>query len=292
MDKLTSHVFVEHNYRGVTVGVVLTPRGAVCVDTPLLPADARRWREQIAALTPLPILFTIYTDGHRERVVGQQWLGGQVVAHEATWEKLRSYGDAMRQQSVEFLAHHGAPQAADELAHSLKLELPQLTVGNESRLILHLDKPRIVIRAVGGATPGSLWVELPDQGVVFAGDLVTQNTHPFMSEANTALWLERLAELQADDYFATRIVPGRGSSYKRVDVQKTQNYLADMRTRVRALMSERRGKLEPAELLPEFVNRYPIPSGEHERVQRRVRTGLEKVYEDLKSEKRRRKKSG
>jgi glyoxylase-like metal-dependent hydrolase (beta-lactamase superfamily II) len=288
MDKLTPHVFVEPGFRGTTVGVILTPQGAVCVDTPLQPVDARRWREQIAALTPLPVLYTIYTDGHRDRVLGQQWLGGQIVAHEATWEKLRSYGDAMRQQAVEFLAHHGAPAAAEELARFLKLGLPQLTLGNGSRLILHIDKPRIMIRAVGGATPGSLWVELPDQGVVFTGDLVTQNTHPFMSEAITALWLERLAELQAEGYFAAKIVPGRGNNYKRTDVHKTQGYLTDMRTRIRALMTERRGKIDPAELLPEFVSRYPTPSGEHERVQRRVRTGLERVYEELKSEKRRR----
>ena len=172
----------------------------------------------------------------------------------------------------------------------MKLGLPQLTLGNGSRLILHIDKPKIVIRAVGGATPGSLWVELPDQGVVFTGDLVTQNTHPFMSEANTALWLERLAELQAEGYFAAKIVPGRGNNYKRADVQKTQEYLTDMRARVRDLMTEQRGKIDPTELLPEFINRYPIPSGEHERVQRRVRTSLEKVYEELKSEKRRKKK--
>jgi len=45
-----------------------------------------------------------------------------------------------------------------------------------------------------------------------------------------------------------------------------------------------------AELLPEFLDWFPIPDDEHERVQRRVRTGLEKVYEELKTEKRRKKK--
>jgi len=58
---------------------------------------------------------------------------------------------------------------------------------------------------------------------------------------------------------------------------------------VREMMTERRGKFDPAELLPEFIDRFPIPGDEHERVHRRIRTGLEKVYEELKSEKRRRK---
>jgi glyoxylase-like metal-dependent hydrolase (beta-lactamase superfamily II) len=289
MDKLTSHVYVESGYRGCTVGAILTPQGVVCVDTPLLPADARSWRAQIATLTDLPVIYTIYTDGHRDRVLGQQWLGGLVVAHEATWEKLRSYGDAMRQQVIEFLSHHHAVEAAEELARHLQLGLPSLTVSDGGSLTLHLGKPQIVIRPVGGATPGSVWVELPDQAVVFAGDLVTTNTHPFMSESHTARWLERLNELRDPGYFATKLVPGRGGGYKRSDSQKVVDYLTEMRKRVREMMTERRGKFDPAELLLEFVDRFPIPADEHERVHRRIRTGLEKVSEELKAEKRKRK---
>lgn len=288
MDKLTPFVFVEPGYRGCTVGAILTPKGVICVDTPLLPDDARRWRQQIAAITHLPISYTIFTDGHRDRVLGKQWLGGLGVAHEATWEKLRSYGDAIRQQVIEFLVHHHAAEAAEELGRSLQLALPDLTVSNGGTLTLCLEKPRVVVRPVGGATPGSLWVELPDQGIVFTGDLVTQNTHPFMSEADTRTWLARLEELRDNGYFAAKLVPGRGRSYKRSDVRKTQKYLTDMRTRVREVMTARRGKFDPAELLTEFVSRFPIPDDEQERVQRRVRTGLERVYEELKAERRRR----
>jgi cyclase len=290
MDKLTSQVFVESGYRGCTVGAILTPQGVVCVDTPLLPAEARHWHTRLAELTKQPIIYTIYTDGHRDRVLGQQWLGGQVVAHEATWEKLRSYGDAMRQQVIEFLMHHGAPEAAEELARHLQLGLPQLTVSNGGTLTLHLDKPKIVVRPVGGATPGSLWVELPDQGVVFAGDVVTQSTHPFMSEATTSIWLARLAELRDAHYFATKIVPGRGHGYKRADSQVVADYLGEMRQRVQRLLTERRGKLDAAELLPEFLDWFPIPNDEHERVQRRIRAGVERVAEELKAAKRRKKK--
>jgi glyoxylase-like metal-dependent hydrolase (beta-lactamase superfamily II) len=290
MDKLTPQVFVESGYRGCTVGAIVTPIGVVCVDTPLLPAEARHWRARLAELTRQPIAYTIYTDGHRDRVLGQQWLGGMVVAHEAAWEKLRSYGDAMRQQVIEFLLHHGAPEAAEELSRHLQLGLPQLTVSNGGTLTLQVGKPKIVVRPVGGATPGSLWVELPDQGVVFTGDVVTQSTHPFMSEATTTIWLERLAELRDANYFATKIVPGRGHGYRRADTQRMTNYLGEMRRRVRQLMTERRSKFDAAELLPEFLGWFPIPNDEHERVQRRIRAGLERVAEELKTEKRRKKK--
>lgn len=289
MDKLTPNVYVETGYRGSTVGAIITPLGVICVDTPLLPADARHWRAQIASITHQPIVYLIYTDGHRDRVLGHQWLGGMIVAHEATWDKMRSYGDALRQQVVEFLAHHGAPDAAEEIAHHLQLGLPQLTVSDNSTLTLHTNKPQVSVRPVGGANPGSVWVELPDQGVVFAGDLVTLNTHPFMSEASMTVWLDRLAELRDPEYFATKIVPGRGSGYRRADTQKVSDYLTDMRDSVRQMMRERRGRIDVSELMPPFLDRFPIPIGENERVQRRIKTGLEKVYEEVKTEKRKRK---
>ncbi|MFN8597672.1 MAG: hypothetical protein U0559_16000 [Anaerolineae bacterium] len=290
MDKLTPNVYVETGYRGSTVGAILTPIGVICVDSPLLPADARHWRQQIAQLTHQPIVYLIYTDGHRDRVLGHQWLGGMPVAHEATWEKMRSYGDALRQQVVEFLSHHGAPEAADEIARQLQLGLPHLTVSDNGSLTLHTAKPRVIVRPVGGANTGSVWVELPDQGVIFTGDLVTLNTHPFMAEANTAAWLKRLAELGDANSVYTKIVPGRGSSFRRTDMQKVTDYLTDMRVQVRKMLVERRGKFDAAELMPQFLDRFPIPAGETERVQRRIKTGLEKVTEELKAEKKSRRK--
>jgi cyclase len=290
MEKIAPNVYIATHYRGSTVGAILTPIGVICVDTPMLPAEARQWREQIEQKTDLPIRYVIYTDGHRDRVLNQQWLGGLVVAHEVTWEKMRGYSDAFRQQVVDFLAHHGAPEAAEEIAHHLQLTLPQLTVGDEGRLVLHANKPRVVVRPVGGANPSSLWVELPDQGVTFAGDLVTLSTHPFMSEANTSLWLERLAELRDPKYPATKLVPGRGSGYKRSDVKKVADYLTKMHRRVQDLIDDRRSKLEAPTLMPEFIDWFPIPAGDHERVQRRIKTGLEKVYDELKAERKRRRR--
>ncbi len=290
MEKLSLHVYVESGYRGCTVGAIITPDGVICIDTPLLPADARHWRGQLAQLTDKPIRYVIFTDAHRDRVIGQQWLGGVVVAHEQAYEKIRGFGDAFHQQVVEFLAHHDAPQAADEVSHLLQLALPQITIGDGDVLTLHINKPRVIVRAVGGATPGSVWVELPDQNITFVGDLVTINTHPFMSEANTLLWLQRLVELRDKKYFATKIVPGRGGIYRKQDAQKVADYLIDMRRRMAKLMAQHRGKIDSADLLPDFLDRFPVPHGENERVQRRIRTGLERVHEELRIENRKKRR--
>jgi len=280
MDKIANSVYVSSHYRGVTVGAVVTPMGVVCVDAPMLPADAHDWRAKIASVTDAPIRYVVNTDAHRDRVLGQQWLGGAVVATEFTAERMRSYGDTFRQQVADFLSHHGAPDAAEEIALNLQVTQPQISF--TERLVLHLAEPRIEVRVVGGANPGSAWVVLPDVGVVFTGDLLTLNVHPVMSESNTAQWLERLAELRKPAFPARRIVPGRGPVARKADSQKMSLYLRDVRNRVRALIKARKPKAEVASLVAGFMPRFPIPEGERERIQRRIRAGLEHVYDELK----------
>ena len=282
MEKIASSVYVSSSYRGVTVGAIVTPMGVVCVDAPMLPADARDWRARIASVTDAPVRYVVNTDGHRDRVLGQQWLDGAVVATEFTAEKMRSFGDTFRQQVADFLSHHGSPDAAEEIALSLKVIQPQVTF--TGRLALHLAEPRVEVWAVGGANPGSAWVVLPDQGVVFVGDLLTLNVHPVMSESNTAKWLERLAELRKPAFPARRVVPGRGAVAKKADTQKMSLYLRDVRNRVRTLIKARKPKADVAALVHGFLSRFPIPEGERERIQRRIRAGLEHVYDELKQD--------
>lgn len=283
MNRTANNVYVSTGHRGVNVGAIVTPMGVICVDAPMLPADARDWRAEIASVTDLPIRYIVNTDAHRDRILGQQWLGGAVIATESTAEKMRGCGDTFRQQVADFLSHHGAPDAAEEIAVSLKVVQPQITFNG--RLVLHAAQPRVEVWNVGGANPGSAWVMLPDAGVVFAGDLLTLNMHPAMSEANTRVWLERLTELRKPSFPAKKIVPGRGSIAKKSDTQVMSKYLRDVRSRVRRLITARQPKTEAATLVSGFLPRFPIAEGERERVQRRIRAGLEHVYDELKQEK-------
>lgn len=283
MDRIANNIYIASSYRGVTVGAIVTPMGVICVDAPMLPSDARAWRAKIGSITDRPVRYVVNTDGHRDRILGQHWLGGAVVATEAAAEKMRSYGDTFRQQVADFLMHHGAPDAAEEIMLNLKVVQPQISFNG--RLVLHAESPRVEVWSIGGANPGSAWVVVPEASVVFVGDLLTLNAHPVMSEANTALWLERLAELRKPSFPARKIVPGRGPAAKKADTQHMSKYLRDVRSKVRALIKARRLKSDVAALVPAFLPRFPVVEGERERMQRRIRAGLEHTYDELKQEK-------
>ena len=72
MQRLRNNIYVEPGFHGVTVGAVATSEGLVCIDTPTLPADARKGRLQLAQLAAGNIIFSVNTDHNRDRVVGNQ----------------------------------------------------------------------------------------------------------------------------------------------------------------------------------------------------------------------------
>jgi glyoxylase-like metal-dependent hydrolase (beta-lactamase superfamily II) len=282
MKQIAPHIYVEDRYRGVTVGCIVADSGVICIDSPMLPSDARRWREQIAKLSNKPVRFTVLTDANRERILGLQHLGGAVVAHEAAWEKIKSYGDAFRQQAVDSVSPCDATAAA-EIASDLRIVVPQVTF--TSTLTLYQGDTPVVIRHVGGVTPGSLWVHLPKQGVLFAGDLVTSHAHPLTAEADIDVWLDLLDQIRDAGFPAKAIVPGRGSTCTKAALKPLAVYLRAMRTRVQSLIRLRRQKSETATLIPEFLSRYPVPSDDRECAQRRIKAGLDHIYDALKSKK-------
>jgi glyoxylase-like metal-dependent hydrolase (beta-lactamase superfamily II) len=282
MKQIAPNIHVQDGYRGVTVGCIVTPSGAICIDSPMLPADARDWRNRIAKLSDKPVRFVVLTDANRDRILGVQHLGGTVVAHDATWERMKSLGDAFRQQAADSVAPCGADAAA-EVAADWRLILPQITF--TQTMVIHNGDMPIVIQHVGGVTPGSVWVHLPKQGVLFMGDLATPTTHPLVPEADIAAWLDLLGQVQEKDFPAKTIVPGRGSPCHKAALEPIAAYLDSMRTRVQSLIRARKPKADTAQLVPEFLGRFPVAYEDRDCMQRRIKAGLDHIYDALKSKK-------
>lgn len=277
MQELAPGVYAESGYYGVVVGAILAGDDLICVDSPTLPADARDWQSRLVSLTRRPIRYVLYTDVHRDRILSSQYLDGTVVTHQAAGEALKGYGDLFRQQAADFLSRR-APEAAAELAANWRAPVPHITLS--ARLDLYYEAMSIGVQHVGGATPSSVWVSLPKQGVLFAGDVVTVNTHPYLAEADLERWLDLLSGLGGKKPPAAIIVPGRGGAVcRKKDIKELADYIEAVRARVRALVRSHRPRSDVAGLALEFLPRFPIPDAERDQVQRRVRAGLEHVYD-------------
>ena len=71
-EEIAPGVFINTHYRGCTPGFIHTEEGIILVDAPLIPEQAKDWRQQVEEEYPdSPFLYMINTDHHRGPRAGQ-----------------------------------------------------------------------------------------------------------------------------------------------------------------------------------------------------------------------------
>jgi glyoxylase-like metal-dependent hydrolase (beta-lactamase superfamily II) len=233
------------------VGIVVGERAALIVDTGMGVANGKRVLAEARRLAGERPLFLTITHFHPEH----GW-GAQVFRGEATL----LYNEAQRQELVEKfdgfveLFSTFSPEIAEILA-DVELVAPDLTYGDEARL----DLGGIVaeLRSVGTAhTRGDQIVYLPEQRLLFAGDLVENRFFPILPDpdAHGSAWIAVLERLEALE--PAVVVPGHGGVGDTALVREVRGYLADVRDRVRALGPEVDVEAAKQRLEPEIRARY------------------------------------
>jgi glyoxylase-like metal-dependent hydrolase (beta-lactamase superfamily II) len=274
MQKFAKDIYVETKFPGVTVGAIAGPEGFVCVDTPTRPSEARAWRQQLEQATGKSPKQVINLDHHRDRALGNQWFEAPVTAHDLAYDRLRLLPDLYKNSPAE----PGADSEMVEDLHGLRVILPQITFTQQLSLMAGPHEIRLVHRP--GVTPGALWVELPEAGVVFVGDCVTHKVPPFLHEANLAVWLENLVELRKTKWVKT-IVPGRGGTLAKENLKPLEDVLKLVQRKLEALARARKPRSELDSLSRDLLAKYTVPAELRTHYLRRLRSGLEHLYDRL-----------
>jgi glyoxylase-like metal-dependent hydrolase (beta-lactamase superfamily II) len=279
MKEIAPNIYVSTEYPGVNVGFVVLPKGAVAVDAPTLPRDALAWRKQIVKKAGGPILYVVLTDAHPDRVLSVALLEAPVVAARAAYERASAYTDGFRRGVVESWARR-YPDAADDLA-KVPLALPEVMFSES--LALHKGGEDVTVQRVDGCSPGSSWIHFEERDVLFAGDTLVVDTHPFMEATlDTKAWLNTLKSLRRPRYSDTIIVPGRGPVGDQSATSPLSEYIALARRRARSLQAGGRARVDKAAAVNDLLAYFPATGDEIDSVQRRVKAGLDKLCEQLK----------
>lgn len=278
MERVTQNVYMETVWPGINVGAVITSEGIILVDTPFLPNEARRWQEDLAAITDQPIIYIINTDFNPDRVVGNSWFMAPVIAHEGVWEKARTYGNGFRQQLIDSIPTSMQPYAMRELI-TWRVTLPRITF--TGRLTLYRGEQTIALIPADGATPASSLVYLPEAQVLFTGDTVVLGMHPLMTQANSKEWLETLNTIRK--MRVEHIIPGRGPLGGKQDTYPLSEYLRQLRAQVRRLYLAGRSKAEASALVSELMGYFPVPDDQRDIIRARVKGSVDRIYEEMKA---------
>jgi cyclase len=276
--EITQGVYVETGYEGGNVGAVLTIKGTLLVDTPMLPPDARAWKwalQQIGIAEPFYGI--VNTDYHPEHVLGNAvFMPARIWGHELAAKQLAKYRSSLLEQLANAYREDN-PELADEIMQ-VEVFLPEICVGD--RATIHMDSRPVQIMYLNGHTPASLGVYLPEDRILFAGDNVVQNEHPVMAQANSAAWVETLRML--DTMEIDTIVPGEGPLCDKGAIAPLIGYITEMRERVADLFKSGASRRECVDRVG-LLDYFAFSEEQAPRMKRRRRENIERVYAEIRS---------
>ncbi len=278
MEQITPNVYIENGYHFVTVGAILTADGWIGIDTPPLPNETRAWRQALHEISPVPFRYIINTDHHRDRVIGNAWFGAPAVAHRASARILQEMEPGVITQAAIELGFGDSERA---MLSNIKLVPPQIAFSDSLHLVG--DDYDIELVSKPSASLGSLWVILKKQKIIFAGDSIVVGRHPYIHDGASKSWLDILRLLRLERYDGWKVVSGRDGLVDRAETAPLSDYLRTARRRMTSICRADRSRSEIGQLVPEFMELFPYSADDREQIQRRVKVGLEAIYEELHS---------
>lgn len=204
---------------GANQGFVATDAGVVVIDTGFTMGRAEGLRGAIRQETSAPIKLVVNTHDHSDHVFGNSVFADDdplIVSHSWCRKRLHRLGPRR-------LAGYTKVQGMASRLKGLTILEPQavfdrgfeLTLGGVRFALIH---PR------GAHTLGDTMVYLPEQKVLFAGDVLWKDYHPNLEDADITGWLTALKELSRMD--VKQVVPGHGPVTDPGSAQVLANYIS------------------------------------------------------------------
>lgn len=191
-------------------GVIVEDDGVTVVDTLLVPSQAQRLADEVAALEVGPIRRAVYTSSHAE------YTGGSSV--------------------FRFAARYGSPQTSAAMdtppnVEAFKRLHPEVAAEFDdlgTRPVSHtVDaaawiSPKVCLVPTGGQMDQNLVAFVPSADTLFAGAMCCFGVTPNCFDGDPLRWADALGELAE---LAGRIVPGLGRVGGPADLVALQAYL-------------------------------------------------------------------
>ena len=273
MQEIAPGIFVESRYPPYNVGLIVTDNGALVVDIPPRPSHAWAWQEQVEQVAGKP-RYAIITDATLERQVAASLWNIPLIAATATLRAITAYDEREWRDMLQiFMTQH--PEETDELA---RIRPHPPTLAFDTHFLLHYRTPPVELEVIAGCAPGSLWIILPEHGLLFAGDTIGVDEPPPLDVTpDSKGWLNTLSAL-ARRTTIHQIVPGRGKALiQHGDIEPQREFLRVMRRTARTLANSNSVRLVQCaqDLGQTFYN------ARGQRAVKRIKAGLEHFVAEI-----------
>ncbi|WP_135079691.1 MBL fold metallo-hydrolase [Terasakiella sp. SH-1] len=207
-------------------GIIIGDDGVMVIDTQATPTMAQDVIRRIREVTDLPIKYVLMSHYHAVRVMGASaYNAEQIIASKPTYDLIVERGEH------DFKSEVGRfPRLFNDVESVPGLTWPTMVF--EGKMTIFMGKRRVeIIHAGRGHTAGDTIAWLPDDGVLFSGDLVEFGATPYTGDAHLEDWPKTLDYLRS--LKPEKLVPGRGAALMTPElceqaIAETQDFLESM----------------------------------------------------------------
>ena len=213
------------------IGLVVTPAGAVLIDSGATFQSARKIHEAAKKVTSQPVKWVINTGDQDHRWLGNGYFkaqGIETIAHAAAEADMKARaGDHME----------GLKVLKERLDGTVPTLPARLVKDKDTRLELGGTVFELKYRS-GGHTPGDMMVWLPQRNVLFSGDVVyVDRALGLIPVSSGKTWLQSFAVI--DELKPQLIVPGHGNVTNLATAQaQTRDLLLALRTHMKKAVDD------------------------------------------------------
>ncbi len=214
-------------------GVIVGDDAVMVLDTQATPVMAQDVIRRIREVTDKPIKYVVLSHYHAVRVLGASaYQPEHIIASRDTHDLIVERGEQDKASEI------GRFPRLFRNVESVPAGLTWPTITFTGRMSIWLGKLEVQLIQLGrGHTKGDTVAWLPEQKILFSGDLVEFDATPYAGDAYFQDWpktLDNIAALQPN-----ALVPGRGAALTtpaqvQAGLQGTRDFISDVWTNVKA----------------------------------------------------------
>ncbi len=231
--KLSDHAYAYTAEGDPNTGIVIGDDAVMVIDTQATPVMAQDVIRRIREVTDKPIRYVVLSHYHAVRVLGASaYAPEHVIASEDTLSLIKERGEQDKASEI------GRFPRLFRNVDSVPPGLTWPTVTFTGKMTLWLGTLEVQLLQLGrGHTKGDTVVWLPQERILFSGDLVEFDATPYAGDAYFSDWpqtLDKLAALQP-----AKLVPGRGAALVNdaqvaAGLEGTRSFIRDVYAAVQA----------------------------------------------------------
>ncbi|GIX24308.1 MULTISPECIES: MBL fold metallo-hydrolase [Caldimonas] len=225
--RLSEHAYAYTAEGDPNTGVIVGDDAVMVLDTQATPAMAQDVIRRIREVTDKPIKYVVLTHYHAVRVLGASaYQPEHIIASHDTLELIRERGEQDKASEI------GRFPRLFRNVESVPPGLTWPTLAFSGRMTIWLGRLEVQLLQLGrGHTKGDTVAWLPQERILFSGDLVEFDATPYAGDAYFKDWpqtLDRIAALGPE-----KLVPGRGAALTTPEqvqaaLSGTRSFIADM----------------------------------------------------------------